>query len=231
LFNDVGSTANDFIDTTLDDEAATVIPDSAAAGPFTGSFQPLGGPALFALDGGPASGTYTLRVVDDASFNVGTFDSWSLLVESATFPASFDGRAEDGILHDSGICSVELAEGAVNLALTVDPAFESGDAIVRYLVELDNPAVHGAGTVVVTDCAGNTCETPICLLATYPPAEKGDLDGDGDIDLDDYALFAECLEGPVDGTLPCGALCEIADFDSDGDVDLMDFAGYQVGFD
>jgi subtilisin-like proprotein convertase family protein len=231
LFSDIGSTANDFIDTTLDDEADIEIPDSASEGPFTGSYQPEGGPALFGLDGVPASGTYTLRVVDDAAFNLGTFDSWSLLVESASFAQSFDGRAEDSGVHDSGICTVELADGAVNLLLTVDPAFASGDAIVRYLVELDNPALNGTGTVTVTDCAGNTCETPICLRASFPPAAKGDLDGDGDIDLGDYELFAACLDGPVDGMFPCGDACELADFDDDGDVDLEDFAGFQVDFD
>ncbi len=75
LFTDRGSTGNDFIDTTLDDEAAEEIPSSSSAAPFTGSFQPEGGPALFALDGVSASGTYSLQVVDDANNNTGTFES------------------------------------------------------------------------------------------------------------------------------------------------------------
>ena len=45
-----------------------------------------------------------------------------------------------------------------------------------------------------------------------------DADGDGDIDLADYALFADCITGPA------GPL--LGDFDSDGDVDLNDYAEF-----
>jgi hypothetical protein len=67
----------------------------------------------------------------------------------------------------------------------------------------------------------------------------GDVDGDRDIDLDDYAMLADCLNGPIIassiGVQPLftgsdGALspeCEPADFDADGDVDLNDFAEFQ----
>ena len=48
----------------------------------------------------------------------------------------------------------------------------------------------------------------------------------GDADLDDYAIFAECLAGP-EVTTPPGS-CMATQFDSsdltgDGDVDLADF--------
>ncbi len=81
----------------------------------------------------------------------------------------------------------------------------------------------------------------------------GDLEGDGDVDLDDYALFAECYTGPrgigpgdvnQDGTtdlddhlawLACQTTpgdpvtpgCAVADLDGDEDADLMDFANLQ----
>ncbi len=216
LFSDIGSTANDFIDTTLDDEAAAPIPDSFSAGPFTGSFQPEGGPALFALDGAPASGTYTLQVVDDAANYHGTFDSWSLLIESDTFPPSYDGRAEDSLLNDMGICSVELLPGSDNVTLTVDPAFMPGDAIVRYLVELIDLNLDGSGTVRVTDCAGNYCDSPIELDVACLAA---DLDGDLDIDVDDYYMFLDtygtCLGDPK--YLPG------ADFDDDDCITAVDY--------
>ena len=52
-------------------------------------------------------------------------------------------------------------------------------------------------------------------------------DGNGDVDVDDYALFADCLTGP--NLAPPGG-CEGADLDGDGDVDLADFAAFQRAF-
>ena len=55
----------------------------------------------------------------------------------------------------------------------------------------------------------------------------GDHDGDGNIDLDDYAEFADCLTGPGGGL---GTGCGVFDFDTDTDVDAFDFAGFQRVF-
>ena len=57
----------------------------------------------------------------------------------------------------------------------------------------------------------------------------GDYDGDGNVDLDDYASFPGCLSGPI---LPAPAgLCRDAfDFDVDLDVDLADFGEFQAAF-
>ena len=68
---------------------------------------------LSVLDGGPASGTYTLRVADDAVNNFGSFDSWSLLITSPTFPERYDGRAllacaGESLVAASGQADLEL---------------------------------------------------------------------------------------------------------------------------
>ncbi|MCK4659256.1 MAG: hypothetical protein KAV82_07005 [Phycisphaerae bacterium] len=69
----------------------------------------------------------------------------------------------------------------------------------------------------------NICD----IRVTYHVA---DFDQDCDVDLDDYAVFADCLNGPgqpAAGTCPVGVS---ADFDEDGDVDLTDFAAFQEHF-
>jgi dextranase len=60
----------------------------------------------------------------------------------------------------------------------------------------------------------------------------GDADLDGDVDLDDLAVFADCLRGPQVTPAPPGpydgADCLRAfDADADGDVDLADFGAWQ----
>ena len=52
-------------------------------------------------------------------------------------------------------------------------------------------------------------------------------DGDGDVDLLDYADFVACTTGPDIDVVPP---CDIHDADEDGDVDHHDFGEFQVAF-
>ena len=53
---------------------------------------------------------------------------------------------------------------------------------------------------------------------------RGDLDGDGDVDLRDWAEFSRRFTGPKQPAIPG---CERADMDRDADVDLEDFVLFQ----
>jgi len=69
--------------------------------------------------------------------------------------------------------------------------------------------------IAVVPCFAQDVESP-------PPSLKGDLDGDRDVDLDDFAMFkARFGTTPADGK---------GDFDGDGDVDLDDFAVLKTNF-
>ena len=62
------------------------------------------------------------------------------------------------------------------------------------------------------------------------PALLGDVDGDWDLDGDDFVTIAGCLAGPDVSTPPPGCTIERfhrADFQGDDDVDLRDWAEFQ----
>ena len=67
----------------------------------------------------------------------------------------------------------------------------------------------------------------------YRGCGEGDMDADGDVDSDDYALWSPCMAGPDITTTPGNCdpdQFECADVDYDGDVDLRDFATLQRSF-
>jgi len=61
-----------------------------------------------------------------------------------------------------------------------------------------------------------------------PLIADGDFDGDGGVDLDDFAFFVNCLTGAHAAYAP---MCATFDPDADGDVDLLDAAALMIQFD
>ncbi len=101
LSSDNGGSGENFVATVFDDEAATPITSGSA--PFTGSYRPE--QPLSVFDGGPAAGSWTLKVVDDAGADVGTLDSWELrLLVAEPCEGVFADGFEGG---DCGAWSVE----------------------------------------------------------------------------------------------------------------------------
>ena len=82
LSNRRGSSGDNFVNTVFDDEALSNV--ATASAPFTGTFRPQG--SLSVLDGLDAYGTWTLRVQDLASFDVGSINSWGVNITAASVP-------------------------------------------------------------------------------------------------------------------------------------------------
>ena len=61
----------------------------------------------------------------------------------------------------------------------------------------------------------------------FPPELPADLDGDGDVDVDDFGIMAGCMMGP--GVAYPGG-CGQADLDGDGDVDMHDLARFYQAY-
>ena len=86
LFTDVGSSGVNFVNTTLDDQAAMTIDQRRA--PFTGRLRPEG--VLANLNGEDPNGTWTLEIFDDRAGTIGhgTLDGWSLQLTVASEPTA-----------------------------------------------------------------------------------------------------------------------------------------------
>jgi len=86
----------------------------------------------------------------------------------------------------------------------------------------------GVGGIVEAAIDEFAITEPSCV--TIP----GDFDGDGDADLDDFAVLVDCTAGPNLTPAPVGVTAQECldafDADTDGDVDLADFDGTQSLF-
>jgi hypothetical protein len=83
-----------------------------------------------------------------------------------------------------------------------------------------------AGTVTLSELAK-------AILNDFEAPSPGDLDLDGDIDLNDFVVFAACMAGPEVNAPPPGcdpAHFDAADLEGDDDVDLHDFSVFQQNF-
>jgi subtilisin-like proprotein convertase family protein len=137
LFSDVGipRTGDNFTNTTFDDEAATLISSDSA--PFTGTFRPepiienfelLVYPDAFtslsAFDREDANGIWTLEIKDDAGFNVGVLNSWSVTITGSE-PSTVTDSEGNYIFEDLAPGVYRLAEviqsgGNINTVRSVD---------------------------------------------------------------------------------------------------------------
>ncbi len=79
---------------------------------------------------------------------------------------------------------------------------------------------HGTGRGYYTVSEGSS--QPIYYYERVP--EPGDLDSDGDVDVGDSVVLADCLSGPA--AVPALG-CEDADLTTDSDVDVADLAKFQ----
>ncbi|MCB9849571.1 MAG: thrombospondin type 3 repeat-containing protein [Phycisphaerales bacterium] len=144
----------------------------------------------------------------------------------------FSGATGDNI--DGAPTFVDAANGDYRLAagsLGIDAA--DHDAYVANgggstdlngdLRTYDDPGTTdtGAGAVTYLDMGAYEFQGAVTCGAA------GDADGDGDVDVADYARFATCMSGPSGGI---GSNCECLDLDADGDVDMRDFAEFQMLF-
>ena len=96
----------------------------------------------------------------------------------------------------------------------------------NFLVTLDRET--GEATPIGGYCSGGK-DCPLPTGMGFLPG-PGDVDRDGDVDLDDFAIFQFCFTGPLETDDPLPVECRFLDSDKDHDLDLEDFADFQAAF-
>ena len=166
-----------------------------------GSVRPGGDPASTQPGAFTIDGDYTQQDADLTIRIKGTIAGGEYGVLHVTGAASLDGT-----LH------VEPVEGFV-------PQPGQQFTVMTFASRTGEfAAVTGPDAYDITYTA-----TSVTLTVPVP----GDLNDDGDVDAEDYVLFADCLNGP-NVAYPLG--CDEADLHTDGDVDAADFAEFQAMF-
>ncbi|MEM6782252.1 MAG: Ig-like domain-containing protein [Bacteroidota bacterium] len=83
----------------------------------------------------------------------------------------FAGTAEENRIDDTGVATLVLDPGAVNLTLAVDP-FAAGTTVVSYTATPIDPAQDASGTIRATDLEGNPATFFVSIPAPPPPGEE-----------------------------------------------------------
>lgn len=99
----------------------------------------------------------------------------------------------------------------------------------RFLVDAKQWTEDGHGNPLA-DLAPPHFGHPMEIVEQVVTVPSADFDGDGDVDISDFAVFAQCFGGTFN---PPGPVCPPgvdADLDGDGDVDLTDFARFAQRF-
>ncbi|MEM8734375.1 MAG: proprotein convertase P-domain-containing protein, partial [Planctomycetota bacterium] len=200
LFNRIGGNGDNFTDTIFDDQADTSINDGAA--PFTGTFRPNEPLSNFA---GDPNGIWQLEVSDNANFDTGTLDSWSIEVSTGEDSVPVDAAGQFALLDlPVGDHTVRVIPAPGNDWPTVSPA--TGE----YSYTVSEPTDSFIGQ-----------DFGLAKADRFYANIFNDLDGDGDVDPDeaplhDWTLFIDSndngiFEPPVESAFVNGTDAAITD--------------------
>jgi len=158
------------------------------------------------------------------TLKLGDMNGDNVIDDPTALPAVFYTRPDNpfavGLTPGSGGGDAFDIARAIDPA-TGEPAGLDGFDFIRITVGVNR-------VILDTSPPLNELSTEIDAVADVAEGRLGDAENDGDIDLQDFAIFRGCLSGP-DQSAPSSP-CRVMDFDQDTDVDLADWAAFQAVF-
>jgi len=151
-------------------------------------------------------------------------DLQETLADFSAAPAEFQGSVT--------IIPYQLpTEYSLNVDNVVSDALVSGDDKVAFRFQVDPNTIELSNQALIDAVDSDPATKPFLTIDEGPV--PGDFNDDGEVDLTDYALFADCMAGPDVTTPPEGCSADQfsdTDLDNDEDVDLGDFGLFQRYF-
>ncbi|MCA9251605.1 MAG: hypothetical protein R3E58_19175 [Phycisphaerae bacterium] len=208
------------------------------ANTYSGNTSVYGGTLLANNTMGTATGSSNVHIRNGGTLGGdGSVSNLAVVYNGGTVtPGNPIGELNAGTIafHNGSTLEIELADtdthdkivatGTSNLGGTLDISYANGFT-----------AQEGDSFIILT--------APTLLTAfdnvNYPDAQPWWINYDyvlgivsvgicnSEMDINDYARFADCMNGPSAEPDPN---CDCFDLDDDGDVDAVDFAGFQTNF-
>jgi len=136
-----------------------------------------------------------------------------------------DGRIWASDDNIDQVWSIDPDTGEARLELSF---FRPTDTRVDHQINFHDPGVSfspDGRKIFISDVTDTVAEGWLWIIEKPTGA---DFDGDGDVDVNDFAHFQICFNGS--SRPPAAEGCSDADFEPDGDVDVNDFAVFQLCF-
>lgn len=164
----------------------------------------------------------------DGNVNQGLDDAFVMKFAAAAGPPAppTNAQANPAVIGCGGISQLTATPGSGGDTVLWFASGCGGAVIPGGASPTVNPARTTTYYAATRDSATGTTSEACVFVTVVVNGAAGDLDGDCDVDLNDFAGFQYCFDGPNRPLRDPG--CDVADFDGDYDVDLGDFGIFQA---
>lgn len=167
-----------------------------------------------------ATFTFTLRGAPRFPADAAEVHVYAYPADGLESLADFN-RAPIALIAERSIEPYQVATTYVaNISEVVNAAMLSGLKKVAFRLQINPAAVAQLNQAFMDAAETDQTTKPFLTIRDRVPS---DFDDDRDVDLDDYAAFCSCMNGPTSRIAPA---CEVFDADLDGDVDLEDLPAF-----
>ena len=163
----------------------------------------------------------------DGAYDTPTTAPGHIIDDGNGFPESGPYTKPAGLDANQGAVYVVAGHGGISVG-------GAGNHPLMFFSEVANGScllTINANVLTISNIRSDGVDTDSVRIVKL--GGPGDFDSDGDVDNDDYVIFAGCIGGPEFSVPPRGCTelhFELADVQADNDVDLRDYSAVVASF-